>query len=336
MKAVHAITSHEVTPRAFLRIAQVNLALVVLNIVTGGAVRLTDSGLGCPDWPTCSRHHLTPPLSFHPAVEFGNRMVVVAFCIAAGVALLGAWRRAPYRRDLVALSGALVGGIVGEAVLGGIVVYSKLNPYAVMTHFIVGIALLTVACALALRAGRAPGRGASKVASRDLLVSRLAQGLLLLAIVAGTATTAAGPHAGGAGAKRLPVPLADMARVHSGIVIVTAAVVLGLLYLLERDGAPESVRRRGRLLLAGMVVQGIIGYTQYFSHLPAWLVGIHVFGVTVIWSAMYWFVDGLYHSQAEAPAVSISQSPHSSAGAGIGAGGGPGLEVDAEKAAVPG
>lgn len=301
MKALQAITSYRVTPRAFLRIAQVNLVLVVLNIVTGGAVRLTDSGLGCPDWPTCSQHHLTPPLSFHPAIEFGNRMVVVLVCVAAAVAVLGAWRRAPYRRDLVALSGGLIGGIVGEAVLGGIVVYSKLNPYAVMTHFIVGIVLLTVACALALRAGRAPERGIAKVTSRNLLVSRGAQALLLLAVAAGTATTAAGPHAGGAGAKRLPVPLADMARVHSGIVIACGAVVLGALLLLERDGAPESVRHRGRLLLGAMVVQGVIGYTQYFSHLPAWLVGIHVFGVTVVWSAMYWFVDGLWHRRAESP-----------------------------------
>jgi len=308
VKAVDAITSLEVTPRTFLRITQVNLVLVVLNIVTGGAVRLTDSGLGCPDWPTCSRHHLTPALSFHPAVEFGNRMVVVALCIAAAVAVLGAWRRAPYRRDLVALSGGLIGGIVAEAVLGGVVVYSKLNPYVVMTHFMVGIALLTVALALALRAGRAPGRGVSKVVARDLLVSRVAEAMLLLAIVAGTATTAAGPHAGGAGAKRLPVPLADMARVHSGMAIATGVVVLALLYLLERDGAPESVRLRGRLLLAAMVVQGIIGYTQYFSHLPAWLVGIHLFGVTVIWSAMYWFVDGLWHTRPEAVSLSADEN----------------------------
>ncbi|HUC36296.1 MAG TPA: COX15/CtaA family protein [Acidimicrobiales bacterium] len=299
MKAPGAITSHTVAPRAFLRVAQVTLGLVVLNIVSGGAVRLTDSGLGCPDWPTCSQHHLTPPLGLHPVMEFGNRMVVVALCVAAGVTVLCALVRAPRRGDLTALSAGLIGGIVAEAVLGGIVVYSKLNPYAVMTHFMVGIGLLTVACALVFRAGRAPGRGTAKVASRLLWAGRFTWGLLLLAVAAGTATTAAGPHAGGAGAKRLPVPLTDMARTHSGIVIVAAAAVLVLLYLLEHAGAPESVKTRGRVLLAAMVLQGVVGYTQYFSHLPAWLVGVHVFGVTLVWSAMYWFVDGLRHHAPE-------------------------------------
>jgi len=299
VKALRAIASATVTPRAFLRVCQVGFGLVVLNIVSGGAVRLTDSGLGCPDWPTCSKHHLTPPLSFHPAVEFGNRLVVVALCVVVGTALVCALRRAPRRSDLVWLSAGLVGGVIGEAMLGGIVVYSKLNPYAVMTHFMVGIALLSVACALVFRAGRAQGAGAPKVAPRELLLSRIAWGLLLVAIVAGTATTAAGPHAGGAGAKRLPVPLADMARTHSGIVIATGAVVLGLLYLLERTAAPDSVRIRGRVLLAAMAAQGIVGYTQYFTHLPALLVGVHVFGATVVWCAMYWFVEGLRHYPPE-------------------------------------
>ncbi|MGH9028280.1 MAG: hypothetical protein ACRDV4_01490, partial [Acidimicrobiales bacterium] len=159
--------------------------------------------------------------------------------------------------------------------------------------------LLTVACDLALRAGRAPGRGTAKVPRTELRISGMAMGLLLLAVVAGTATTGAGPHAGGPGAKRLPFPLADMARTHSGIVIVLAAVVLGLLYLMERHRCPESVRARGRLLLAAMAAQGIVGYTQYFTHLPPLLVGVHILGATVVWSAMYWFVDGLHHHAPE-------------------------------------
>lgn len=292
-----------VTPKAFLRIAQVNLGLVVLNIVTGGAVRLTDSGLGCPDWPNCFEHRLTPPLSLHPAVEFGNRMVVVTLCVGAAVAVACAVRRTPFRRDLLLLSTGLIVGIIGEAALGGIVVYSKLNPYAVMTHFMLGIGLLTVACVLVFKAARAPGRGVAKVAPGLIRASYVALAILALAIVAGTATTASGPHAGGAGAKRLPVPLADMARTHSGIILVLGALVLALLYMFERSAAPESVRIKGRLLLAAMVIQGLIGYTQYFTHLPALLVGIHVFGATVVWSAMCWFVDGLRHHAAETSAV---------------------------------
>jgi cytochrome c oxidase assembly protein subunit 15 len=286
-----------VSPRAFLRVTQVTVALVVLNIVTGAAVRLTDSGLGCPDWPTCSRHRLTPPLSFHPAVEFGNRLVVVLLCVGTAVALLAALRRTPRRRDLVWLAGGLLVGVLGEAVLGAVVVYTKLNPYVVMTHFMVGIALLTDAVVLAVRAGREPGAGApvTKVGRRERRVSQAMLGTLVLALVAGTATTGAGPHAGGRDAKRLPVALADMARVHSGIVIVIVAMTLALLYLLDRHGAPPSVLDRARVLLAVMVVQGAIGYTQYFTHLPALLVGVHVLGATVVWVAMLWFYDGLTH-----------------------------------------
>ncbi|HVA04059.1 MAG TPA: COX15/CtaA family protein [Acidimicrobiales bacterium] len=356
-----------VTPRAFLRITQVTLVIVVLNIVTGAAVRLSDSGLGCPDWPTCSQHRLTPALSLHPDIEFGNRLVVVVLCIATALALVAARRRSPRRRDLVWLSAGLLGGVIGEAVLGAVVVYTKLNPYVVMTHFMVGIALLTDAFVLALRAGRpdmvgagvrdgvgarvgAPvskagvsqagvsqagvsqagvsqagvsqvgvsqvgvsqagvsqagvsqavvsKAGVSKVGAREKRVSQVMLVLLAVVVMAGTATTGAGPHAGGPGAKRLPIALEDMTRIHSGLVICLVALTIALLYLLDHTGAPRSVLDRGRVLLAAMVIQGGIGYTQYFSHLPALLVGVHVLGVTVVWMAMLWFSDGLTHHGA--------------------------------------
>ena len=285
-----------VSPRTFLRLAQAAVGLVALNIVSGAAVRLTDSGLGCPDWPTCSRRSLTPPLSFHPVVEFTNRVVVVLLCIGVALALAGAIARAPRRRDLVWLSGGLLAGVIGEAVLGGIVVYSHLNPYVVMVHFSVGVALLTDAVVLALRAGREPGTGpaVAKVPGTTVTLARLVLVFLALAVVAGTATTGSGPHAGGKGAKRIPVALADMARVHSGIVIVVVALTLVVLYSLERSGAPASVLARGRALLGATVVQGTVGYAQYFSHLPALLVGVHVLGATLVWSAVLVFVDGLW------------------------------------------
>src|SRR5579884_3324969 len=137
------VQAPSVRERTFLRLTQTTLVVVVLNIVSGGAVRLTDSGLGCPDWPNCSRRSLTPALSFHPAVEFGNRMVVVVLTVLVAVTLVAALLRRPRRRDLAWLSAALVGGVLGEAVIGAVVVYSKLNPYAVMVHFLVGMALLT-------------------------------------------------------------------------------------------------------------------------------------------------------------------------------------------------
>ena len=296
-----------VGPRAFLRAAQAALVLVVAHVVSGGAVRLTDSGLGCPDWPTCSRRSLTPPLSLHPVVEFGNRMVVVVLTVVAAGVVVGALLRTPRRRDLVWLAGALAGGVVGEAVLGGVVVYTKLNPYAVMTHFCLGIGLLSVATALALRAGRAAGPGLPRVPLGERRLAGVILAVLALAVAAGTATTGAGPHAGGKGAVRLPVPLADMARTHSGIVLVLSALVLVELLLLFRRGAPVAVQDRGRLLLAAMIGQGVVGYVQYFSHLPPLLVGIHLAGACAVWCTALWFLDGLRQRVPEttglAPAV---------------------------------
>lgn len=296
-----------VGPRAFLLLTQASLVLVVLNIVSGAAVRLTDSGLGCPDWPTCSGRSVTPALSFHPVVEFGNRMVVVALSVVVAATLVAAWLRRPRRRDLTWLSAGLVGGVVGEAVLGGVVVYSKLNPYAVMTHFMVGIALLTVALVLALRAGRSGGRHRSLVPSVERRLAWVFSAVVVLALVAGTATTGAGPHAGGPDAVRLPVPLDDMARTHSGIAIAAGALLLVELALLRRARVPETVERRGELMLVAMVAQGALGYTQFFLHLPALLVGFHVFGATVVWSATVWFVDGLRAHEAETAPVSAAQ-----------------------------
>jgi heme A synthase len=182
----------------------------------------------------------------------------------------------------------------------------------------VGIALLTVAVLLALRAGRGAEGGAAAgggglaggSGAGVLMVSpgirRLARAMLavlVLAIAAGTATTGAGPHAGGKGAKRIPVPLADMARTHAEIVLVLGVMTLVLLYLLDRTRAPQRVVERARYLLIIMVAQGLIGYTQYFTHLPALLVGVHVFGVTVLWTIALWFYDGLTHHLPEADPV---------------------------------
>ena len=302
-----------VGPRAFLLLAQASLVLVVLNIVSGAAVRLTDSGLGCPDWPTCSARSVTPPLSFHPVVEFSNRMVVVALSAVVAATLIASWLRRPRRRDLAWLSAALVGGVVGEAVLGGVVVYSKLNPYAVMTHFMVGMALLTVALVLALRSGRARGPGRSLVPSAGRRVAWLFSALVVLAVVAGTATTGSGPHAGGPDAVRLPVPLDDMARTHSGIAIAAGALLLVELALLRRARAPEGVERRGELMLVAVVAQGALGYTQFFLHVPALLVGFHVFGATLVWGATVWFLDGLRAHDVEIGAEAAVAEPEDAA-----------------------
>jgi cytochrome c oxidase assembly protein subunit 15 len=306
--------------RVYLRITQAALVLCVVNVISGATVRLTDSGLGCADWPNCTRSSVTPSLSFHPVMEFANRMVVVLLVVAVAVAFVGALRRQPHRadlhrRDLVWLSGGLVAGVIGEAALGAVVVYSKLNPYIVMAHFLLGIALVGLSFALAIRAGRAWEPSATKVSLRSRRVALAMIGVLVLALCAGTATTGAGPHAGGPGAKRIPVPLADLARTHSSIVLVLGALTLLELWYLRREAAPESVMLRGEALLAVMIAQGVIGYTQYFSHEPALLVGVHVAGAVTVWLTILWFYDGLSHHPAEA-LIGISPDGGGRAGGG--------------------
>jgi cytochrome c oxidase assembly protein subunit 15 len=293
------VSSLRIDSRPFLLLCRFTLATVVLNVVTGAAVRLSDSGLGCPDWPTCSQHHLTPPLSLHPLIEFGNRVVVSVLVVACAVTVVASFLRRPARNDLRWLSVGLIIGVIGEAVLGAFVVYTKLNAYVVMTHFMVGMALLAVAVVLTLEAGHRPGRGTLVVSRGALWLTRVLLALIVVVLAAGTATTGAGPHAGGKGAKRVPIGLEDMTRIHAEIVLTAGVVLLVLLWVLWRTNAPARVQDAGRVLLAVMVIQGIIGYTQFFSHLPAVLVGIHVFGASMVWATALWFHHGLCDRQPE-------------------------------------
>jgi heme a synthase len=210
-----------------------------------------------------------------------------------------AFRHRPVRRDLRWLSIGLILGVLGEAVIGAFVVYSKLNAYVVVVHFLVGMALLAVAVVLTLEAGHQAGPGRLAVTRRALWLSRLLVGLIVVVLAAGAATTGAGPHAGGKGAKRIPIGLEDMTRIHAEIVLTSLAVLLVLLWVLWKDGAPARAQRSSHVLLTVMIVQGLIGYTQFFSHLPAWLVGIPVFGAAMVWSTVLWFHHGLSDHQPE-------------------------------------
>jgi cytochrome c oxidase assembly protein subunit 15 len=287
------VPSFRISARGFLILCQISAATIVLNVATGAAVRLSDSGLGCPDWPTCTRSQLTPPTSLHPVIEFGNRLVVFALVVTCAITYVASFARRPGRRDLRWLSGGLILGILGESVLGAVVVYTKLNAYVVMTHFMVGIALLTVSVVLCLRANHGQGRGTVVVSRRALLLTRAYLVLLVLALIAGTATTGAGPHAGGKGSKRVDIDLADMSRIHAETVWVTAILLLVILWTLWRSDAPARVQESGRILIGAMAIQGVIGYTQYLTRLPAVLVWVHVLGATVVWTSALWFHHGL-------------------------------------------
>jgi cytochrome c oxidase assembly protein subunit 15 len=300
------------------------LALVALIVLTGGAVRLTGSGLGCSDWPECSVGHLTPALQLHGLIEFGNRLVTVILTIVVGAAFLGAIFRRPRRRDLTYLSGGLVVGILAQAVLGGIVVYTKLNPYLVMVHLVATMVLLVNAVVLVHRSrlDYRPGSGRLLV-PRPLL--RLFYGVLVLlgaVIAAGATATGAGPLAGSSSgqlvAKRIPVSLRDLTELHASLVMLLVGLTVGLVVGLHMADVPERVRRASRIFLAVMVAQATVGYTQYFTHLPALLVELHLLGVTVlVVGAVQCFLACTFHPPETVPAV--AEKPMAEAGVPIAA-----------------
>jgi heme a synthase len=226
---------------------------------------------------------------------------VTVLVVACGATLVASFLRHPRRRDLTWLSGGLILGVIGEAVLGAFVVYSKLNAYLVATHFMVGMALLAVAVVLTMRAAHGPGRGTPVVSVGARRLGGVLVGMLVVVLAAGAATTGAGPHAGGKGAKRLPIGLEDMTRIHAEIVIATAIVLLVLLWMLWSSDAPAAVQNRGYVLLGAMVAQGLVGYLQFFTHLPAALVGVHVLGASLVWATALWFHHHLADYPGESP-----------------------------------
>lgn len=293
------------SPLAVRRLSLVSLVCVSAIVLTGAAVRVTGSGLGCQDWPDCFKGRVTPPLQFHSLMEFGNRMVTVVLVVVIGVTFLATLLRRPVRRDLVWLSGGLVAGVLMEAVLGGLVVYTKLNPYLVMVHFLATMVLVVDAAVLLHRSSRTYGPGSGRVlVPRPIVLLSRGMALLVAAVLAaGAATTGTAPDSGGAQgqevAKRIPVSLREMAELHSTMALFLIGVVLSLAVALHALDVPERVRKAGRMLVVVLALQGVIGYTQYFTHLPAALVELHELGATVLVIGVTQFVLALTHHAPE-------------------------------------
>ncbi len=298
------------------------LAAVVcyaLLMVTGGAVRLTGSGLGCPDWPSCYHHRLTAQLSFNPMVEFLNRLVTVLVTVVSGVALLAALLRSPRRRDLLWLAGGLVGGVAGQIVLGGIVVLTKLNPYLVACHFLLTIAVVADAIVFFHRAGlgdAAEEQHAVPLVGPELKwLGSILVGVLGLVTTIGTVVTGSGPHAGapetaGDPIKRIPIAFRDIAVLHSDAALFLIGITLASLFAFHVAKAPAKVERRIRWLFELMVLQGALGYTQYFLHDAAGVVEIHIAGATMLWVAAVGFLLSMHGhpERAELPDAAADSS----------------------------
>jgi cytochrome c oxidase assembly protein subunit 15 len=289
-------TRFSVTPAQFRLAAYIALGALSLIVLTGAAVRLTDSGLGCENWPKCGGTVL-PPISSHALIEFGNRAVSgLVGVIAVAVSVLAYFRR-PFRRDLLWLAATLPLGVLAQAVLGGFTVREHLAPGFVMGHFSLSMLILVGAVALAWRSAHEPG---ARPRSSDRLGVWSVRALLAvgaLTIFAGTAATAAGPHSGGVSGQkvhRLTFKGADtltwVVHRHATIAALFGVSVIAV-WLLHRRRDPSS-RVLEPLLVLGVLLasQGLVGSVQYELHLPADIVWVHVALATATWLTLLWAV----------------------------------------------
>ncbi len=286
------------------------VALVALGaiIVTGAAVRLTDSGLGCDDWPQCSTSKFIDVSTSHAAIEQLNRMFTGIVSVAVILAVLGSLLRVPRRADLTWLSIGLVAGVLAQIVLGGITVLVDLNPVAVQGHMLVSLILVATAVVLVHRAGEPDDGTYVRPVSPE--ISRHAFGVAALtavALVTGTVVTGAGPHAGDEDAKRFDVAIETAARIH-GIAVLTAIAAMVVLGLRLRRRAAERAELAEWVSawIFVALLQGAVGYIQYFSDVPPLLVGIHVAGATVLWAVTVTLVARtrpVHRAPALAPAL---------------------------------
>lgn len=274
------------TPRTVQRAALSAVVMAVIIVVTGGAVRLTSSGLGCPTWPKCTDDSLTATsaMGFHGAIEFGNRMLTYVLCAAVGWAIIAARAQKPWRRSLTRLGWAQFWVVMSNAVIGGIVVLVGLNPYTVAVHFMATTALITVAVLMWQRAKEGDGAPRPLVGKSVVqLVWFLVAAAVLLTLV-GTVVTGAGPHAGDSSkVERMPVDWETVAKLHAVLAWIVVTLTFALWFVLKAVDAPRGPLARTRELFLILLSQGIIGYVQYFTKLPEALVGLHMLGSALVW-----------------------------------------------------
>jgi cytochrome c oxidase assembly protein subunit 15 len=305
-----------VSPELLSRAAQVALASLALIVVTGAAVRLTGSGLGCPDWPKCYGKNL-PPLDTHAVIEFGNRALSgLVGVITVAVAAMAFLRR-PYRRDLALLGALLPLGVVAQAVLGGFTVREHLKPGFVMSHFALSMLILVAAVTLVWRT-RPAEAGTHAVADR---VSVLAvRGLLVLGgivIFAGTAATASGPHAGGSPGQVIQRLTFDgrgtldwTIHRHGDLAGLLGFCAVGVWLLLRRRGADARLRRSVTVFCVLLACLGVVGAVQYAAQLPAELVWVHVTLATGAWVSLLWTVALAGRLAPRSARLTAAAAPH--------------------------
>lgn len=271
----------KVSAEGYKKVSGVALGSLCVIVVSGALVRLTGSGLGCSDWPRCNSTKFVDVSSGHTLIEQANRLFTGVVSLSVIAAVLLAYRLETRRRDLVLLSWGLVVGVLAQVIIGGIVVLTGLNPFANMAHFLVSMVLVSCALVLYRRAQQAAHDAVWRPLPTRL--RRQVQTLCVLgfvAVVTGTVVTATGPHAGDEDAVRLGFELVSVARVHSiSVILVLTMLVLLSRIVIIRPPDREFVSALHSTLFVAML-QGAIGYTQYFTGVPVQLVALHIVGAT--------------------------------------------------------
>ncbi|MDQ4007367.1 MAG: COX15/CtaA family protein [Actinomycetota bacterium] len=290
-------------PARWLRpLAVASLVSNIAIVVTGGAVRLTGSGLGCPTWPRCTQASFVPhgELGMHAAIEFGNRMMTFVLAAVAVATWVAAMRARPRRRSVRALATGLALGIPGQALIGGVTVLTDLNPWVVSLHLMLSMAMTGLAVLLV----RLVHEGAPLTVRRAApSVRGLAAAVVTVTFVVlylGTVVTGAGPHAGHLEATDLEGNQVFVVRngldpqvvshVHAAFVYLLVALTVATLLAAHRTRAPRDVRTAALVLLAVELGQGTVGFTQYFQDLPVLLVGIHLLGAALLTACASWLL----------------------------------------------
>ena len=288
-----------VTHKGYLISTQVAFIALYTIIVTGSLVRLTGSGLGCVDWPQCSKSKFIDVSSTHAAIEQLNRLFTGVVAAAVILCVLMSLKLTPRRRDLIAMSIVLVAGVLAQVIIGAIVVWTGLNPYSNIAHFIVSIFLMSVAYMLVQHAkifrltDDVVPRGEPIL--KDQRIAKLVKILLLTtgaAVVAGTLVTGSGPHAGDENAVRLGFAMTTIVRTHSVFVWLTVATTMALVFLARKNtDARVLLTKSLKRFSAVLIFQGAIGYLQYFLGVPVELVAVHVATSVAVWLCavdVYW------------------------------------------------
>ncbi|MBA2444431.1 MAG: heme A synthase [Nocardioidaceae bacterium] len=283
-----------VTHRTLKRLAVASLVANIAIVVTGGAVRLTSSGLGCPTWPRCTDESFVvqSELGWHGAIEFGNRMLTGVLAAVAIATWVAAMRYQPRRSSLRRLATVLAVGIPAQALIGGVTVLTDLNPWTVSLHLLLSMAMIGVAVLFIHRLDEADAPAQPTVPPAVRRLAQLTFAVSWLVLYVGTVVTGAGPHAGDADAARNGLRPALVSQIHADLVFLLVGLTTATLLVFRAVNAPQRAQRAAVWLLVVEVAQGLVGFVQYFTGLPVLLVGTHLLGAALVSATATWMLLG--------------------------------------------